>query len=75
MTDFISKNQWVIPLVILILTAFFNYVNKPRTPEEFAVMNPYWATFIRLTCAFGLDPQKVIEIVKQGVPKKEDEPK
>ena len=75
MTDFISKNQWVIPLIVLIITAFFNYANKPRTPEEFATMNPYWATFIRLTCALGLDPQKVIEIVKQGVPKKEDEPK
>ncbi len=58
------------PLIVIgVATAVLNWVAKPRTPEEYAAMPKWLAEGLRLTSAVGIDPVKVIAIVKGWVTK------
>ena len=51
-------------VVILVLTAIFNLLFKPRTPEEYATIankSPRLAEFLRLLPAIFPDPIKIVE--------------
>lgn len=58
---FMSAIVW--PLLTSIVTALF----KPRTPEEYAEMNPRLAAMLKFVAASGLDPLKAVEAAKQFV--------
>lgn len=45
--------------VVPLLTAPINWLFKPRTPEEFAVLPPRVAGFLRVLAGAGFDPAKV----------------
>lgn len=49
------------------ITAVVTWLTKPRTPEEFAAMNPRVAAFLKLVAAVGFDAPKILEAIKQIV--------
>lgn len=51
------------PTVSAILVLLF----KPRTPEQYAAMNPRVASVFRLIAALGLDPVKALDALKKLV--------
>lgn len=58
-----SFSSFVIwPLVSAIVLMLF----KPRSPEEYAKMNPRLAGFLMLLSGLGLDPHKVVEGLKRA---------
>ena len=49
-----------------LLTSLFNWVTKPRTPEELAKFSPRVAAFFRAMNALFPDPEKFTEALWQA---------
>jgi len=51
-------------IVIPIATAIFNGLTRPRTPEEYAALPPWFAKFCKIMRALGPVPQKILDAMK-----------
>lgn len=51
------------------VTGVATWLFKPRTPEQYAAMNPRVAAGLKLLGSLGLDMPKVLEAIKQLIDK------
>lgn len=67
-TEFAEAHPALVALVIIpLVTAIFNGITRPRTPEEYGAMNPHFAKFCKLMRAMFPVPQKVIEALRPAM--------
>lgn len=66
--DWIDRHPTVTSLVIIpLLTAAYSAIRAPRTPAQWAAMNPIEKTLLKIVSLspFGWDPRQQIEALKQ----------
>lgn len=66
MLSWIAAHYQEITLGLGVIMAVFNFVTKPRTPEELAKFPPRLAAFFRASNALFPDPEKFTEAVWQA---------
>lgn len=66
----IRLNPVVFSIVIWpVLTGIVTFFFKPRTPEEYAAMNPRWAAFLKMLGGSGIDAPNILNGLKQFLTK------
>lgn len=66
MQEFFSDHPLVWQLAIFpLVTALFTWLLKPRTPEDYAALNPRVAAALKFVGAVGFDLPEILEAVKQ----------
>lgn len=57
--------ELMVALVWPIISALFNALFKPRTPEQYAAMHPRVAEALRFVAAVGIDPVKAVDALRR----------
>ncbi len=66
---FVEAHPAFVSLILIpIALAVFNGFTRPRTPEEYAALPPWFARFCKFMRAFGPVPQKILEAMKPSLP-------
>lgn len=50
-----------------VLTGIVNFALKPRSPEEYAAMNPYLRAVLKFTSGAGFDPVKTVKGAQEAL--------
>ena len=66
MIELFIAHPFIWTLVVFPVVSFaVTWFAKPRSPEEFAAMNPYLAAFLKLVGAIGFDAPKILDAISQ----------
>lgn len=66
MLEWMKAHPETVTYAIVVFAALFNWVTKPRTPEELAKYPARVAAFFRFMNALFPDPEKITEAIWQA---------
>lgn len=66
MLEWMKNNPETVAFAITLFAAIFNWITKPRTPEELAKYPPRVSAFFRAMNALFPDPEKLTEAIWQA---------
>lgn len=66
MIAFFKDNPQMLAFMLICAISVFNWVTKPRTPEELSILPPRVAAFFRFMNGLFPDPEKVTEAIWQA---------